>query len=94
MTVALRINQRDTHVYMIDISRGGLKIARPDMWLTLNSKVELMIGPHGSKLSFEGTVAREDRMEYIDRIKKSGNVYFIKVDDERYARLVTEYFHL
>jgi hypothetical protein len=76
--------------YTVDVSRGGIKIGSPLLLLPLGGHVELLIDKRGEKHPFLGRVEREDGNYYIDRISRSVNTFFIKVDDARFSEFVGE----
>jgi hypothetical protein len=75
--------------YTIDVSRGGVKVGSP-LLLPLGEQVELVIDKQGEKFPFQGQVAREDGSYYINRIKRSVNSFFIRIDDERFSNFMID----
>jgi PilZ domain len=76
--------------YTIDISRGGVKVGSPLVLFPLGEQVELLIDKQGEKYPFSGRVVREDGNYYINRIKRSVNTFFIRIDDERFSKFVID----
>jgi hypothetical protein len=76
--------------YTIDVSNGGVKIGSPLLQLSLGGKVELVIDKRGEKYPFSGRVARGDGSHYFHRINRSGNAFFISIDDARYQEFITD----
>jgi hypothetical protein len=80
--------------YTIDISRGGVKVGSPLLLLPLGGQVELVIDKRGEKIPFSGRVVREDGHHYIDRISRSGNAFFISIDDARYSKFASDNYFI
>src|SRR5271169_1130648 len=76
--------------YTIDVSRGGVKVGSPLSLLPLGEQVELVIDKQGEKYPFSGQVAREDGSYYINRIGRSVNSFFIKIDDEQFSNFMID----
>ena len=76
--------------YTIDVSRGGVKVGSPMLLLPLGTQVELVIDKRGEKIPFSGRVAREDGNHYFDRIHRSGNAFFISIDDAQYTKFASD----
>jgi hypothetical protein len=80
--------------YTIDLSRGGVKLGRPQLSMPVGETVELVLEKRGEKFPFSGHVARNDGNHFIDRIHQSGNAYFVKIEDARYANFVNENYFI
>ncbi len=88
--VGVRTKQGLNVAYTIDVSRGGVKVGSPLLLLPLGGHVELVIDKRGEKHPFLGRVEREDGNYYIDRISRSVNTFFIRVDDLRFSTFVVD----
>lgn len=80
--------------YTINLSRGGMKIGSPVLYLSVGEQVELAVDRSGEKVSFSGTVARKEGIHYIDRIHRSGNVFFVRIEDEAFHKFVGDNFFI
>ena len=76
--------------YTIDVSSGGVKVGSPLLLLPLGERVELVIDKQGEKYPFSGRVVREDGNYYINRIRRSVNAFFIRIEDERFSKFVID----
>jgi hypothetical protein len=91
LVVGVRTERGINVAYTIDVSRGGVKVGSP--LLPLGEQVELVIDERGGKYPFSGRVTREDGTYYIDRISRSVNTFFIRIDDLRFSNfLIDNYF--
>jgi hypothetical protein len=91
LVVGVRTERGINVAYTIDVSRGGVKVGSP--LLPLGGQVELLIDERGEKYPFSGRVVREDGTYYIDRISRSVNTFFIRIDDLRFSNfLIDNYF--
>jgi hypothetical protein len=88
--VGVRTGNRLSMAYTIDVSNGGIKIGSPLLQLSLGGQVELVIDKRGEKYPFSGKVARGDGSYYFNRINRSGNAFFISIDDARYSTFITD----
>ena len=80
--------------YMIDVSRGGVKIGTPARSLHPGATVELVMEKGGERFPFKGRVVRDDGAHYIDRIRCTANAVFIKIEDIRYATFVSDHYFI
>lgn len=80
--------------YTIDLSRSGVKVGSPLLLLSLGEQVELVIDKQGEKYPFSGRVEREDGNYYINRISRSVNTFFIRIDDDRFPKFVIDNYFL
>jgi len=94
LVVGLKTNSGLNMAYTIDVSRGGVKLGRPQLVLPVGEPVELVIEKRGEKIPFAGHVARSDGNYYINRISRNANSYFIKIDDSRYSNFVMDNYFI
>ena len=90
VVVGVKTGDRLSMAYTIDVSNGGIKLGSPLLHLSLGGQVELVIDKRGEKYPFSGRVARGDGSHYFDRINRSGNAFFISIDDARYSEFITD----
>jgi hypothetical protein len=76
--------------YTIDISRSGIKVGSPLRHLPVGEPVELVMDKRGEKHPFAGRVVRDDGASYINRIGRSANAVFIRIDDEQFSDFVID----
>lgn len=81
-----------TLAYTIDLSRDGMKIGSPALYLAVGDPVELLFDRPEGKVFFSGKVSRNDGIHYIDRIRRSGNAFVIRIEDAEYTKFVAENF--
>jgi len=93
-TIQLKSANEVKQVYTIDFSTGGVKVGGPTLRLALGEQIELMIEQGGSKFTFLGEVTRQDGLERINRIGREGNVFFIKIADEKFVEFVKANFSM
>ena len=89
-----RTSERANLAYTIDLSRGGMKIGSPVLYLSVGEQVELLVDKSGGKALFSGTVARKEGTHYIDRISRSGNAFFVRIEDVEYHKFVRDNFFI
>lgn len=80
--------------YAIDLSRGGMKIVSPVLYLSLGELVELLVDRDEKKMVFPGRVSRKEGTHYIERISKNGNGYFIRIEDIGFAGFMSHYYFI
>jgi len=91
--VGVRTTRGSSVAYTIDVSRGGVKVGSPQLFLPLGGEVELVVEKRGEKYPFSGQVAREDGNYYINRLGRSVNAFFIRIDDVQFANFaIDNYF--
>ncbi len=88
--VGVRTERGSSVAYTIDLSRAGVKVGSPQLALPLGGQVELVVEKRGERYPFSGQVAREDGKQYINRIGRSVNAVFIRIDDVQYANFAIE----
>jgi len=76
--------------YTIDVSRCGVKIGSPQLLFPPGEPVELIIDKLGEKHPFSGRVIREDGEYYINRLRRSVNAFFIRIDDGRFPNFMID----
>jgi hypothetical protein len=82
-------DRRIGKVFSIDISYGGLRVAGIGLYLNIGEKVNFSVAMMGDKYEGEGLVSRKDRPREIRRIGgRLGNVFFVKVDDQKFREFV------
>lgn len=81
-------------VYTLNFSTEGIKVGGPALSLAVGEQLELIIEKSGSTFSFPGRVTRQDGLERINRIGREGNVFYIKIVDEKFAEFVKENFSI
>ena len=91
-TIQLKSANEVKQVYTIDFSTDGVKVGGPTLRLALGEQIELVIDQGGSKFSFLGQITRQDGLERIHRIGREGNVFFIKIVDEKFIEFVKANF--
>ncbi len=92
IAVGVRTNKTMSLAYMIDLSRDGMKIGSPILSLLVGEPVVLMVEKSGTKALFSGKVMREDGVHYINRINRSGNAFYIRIEDANFPRFVADNF--
>ena len=90
--IQLKCANEIKQVYTLDFSTGGVKVGGPALSLAVGEQIELIIEKSGSKFSFPGQVTRQDGLERINRIGREGNVFYIKIVDEKFAEFVKTNF--
>jgi hypothetical protein len=91
-TVQIKVANVVKQVYTIDFSTDGVKVGGPTLRLVLGERIELVIDQGGSKFTFPGQVTRQDGLERINRIGREGNVFYIKIEDEKFVEFVKANF--
>jgi hypothetical protein len=82
-------DRRIGKVFSIDISYGGLRVAGIGLNLNIGEKVNFSVAMMGDIYEGEGLVSRKDRPREIKRIGgRLGNVFFVKVDDQKFREFV------
>jgi hypothetical protein len=95
LVVGVRTKMGLVHAaYTIDLSRSGVKIGSPLLMLSPGDRVELIIDTQGRKYPFSGQVERTDGHYYINRIHRSVNAFFIKIDDERFSTFAIDHYYV
>ena len=92
LTVQLKNGNEVKQIYTIDFSTEGVKVGGPMLQLAVGDRVELIMEKNGSKVSFPGQVTRQDGLGRINRIGRDGNVFFIKIVDEKFIEFVKANF--
>jgi PilZ domain len=93
-TVQIKVANVVKQVYTIDFSTEGVKVGGPTLTLILGEQIELIIEQSKNKFSFFGQVTRQDGLERINRIGREGNVFFIKITDEKFVEFVKSNFNV
>jgi hypothetical protein len=92
MVVGVR-TQTDTKLaYLIDVSSSGVKVGSPLLRLPVGGAVELLVEKGGERVPFTGKVERDDGAQYIDRLKREGNAFFIRIADNRFTDFASDNF--
>jgi hypothetical protein len=91
-TVQIKVANVVKQVFTIDFSTEGIKVGGPTLRLILGEQIELIIDQSGNKFSFPGRVTRQDGLERINRIGREGNVYYIRINDEKFIEFVKANF--
>ena len=94
MVVGIRAKGSMNLAYSIDFSCDGVKVGSPELHLPVGENVELVVDRSGTKTAFPGKVERSDGMQFIDRLMKSGNAFFVQIDDAEFSRFVSDTFYL
>ena len=92
--VGVRTKRGSSVAYTIDVSRRGVKVGSPQLFLPLGGQVELVIEKRGEKYPFSGQVVREDGNYYINSIGSSVNTFFIRIDDVQYANFAIDNYYV
>jgi len=89
-----KTNSESKLAYTVDLSRGGMKIASPMLFLSVGEQLEVIVTRAGEKVVFSGDVKRKDGIHFIDRIRRSGNAYFIGIEDSEFHKFVADNFYI
>jgi len=92
--VGVKTDAETRVAYLINVSRGGVKVGIPARSFHAETPVELVIEKRGEWLLFKGRVVRDDGTHYIDRIRCTANAVFIKIDDVRFSSFVNDHFYI
>ncbi len=92
--VGVRTRSGSSIAYTIDVSRGGVKLGSPQLPLPLGGQVELVLEKQGERYPFSGQVARQDGSYYINRIGRSVDACFIRIDDAEYANFAFNNYYV
>lgn len=93
-TIQLKSANEVKQVYTIDFSIDGVKVGGPGLRLAVGEQTELVIDQGGNKFSFPGRVTRQDGLERINRIGREGNVFYIKIVEEKFIEFVKANFNV
>jgi hypothetical protein len=80
--------------YAIELSRGGMKIVSPVLYLSLGEQVELLVDRAEQKMVFTGRVSRKEGSSYLNRIRQNGYAYFIHIEDLGFAGFISHYYFI
>jgi hypothetical protein len=92
IVVGVRTEKGINMAYTFDISTGGVKLGSPQLFLPLGGQVEIVVDRQGEKHLFSGCVLRADGSHYINRISRSANAFFVRIDDEQYSKFMNDHF--
>lgn len=87
-SAGVKTSTETKQVYTIDFSHGGVKVGAAMLQLPLGAQVELVLEKGVEKIPFNGRIAREDGICYINRIGRDANAFFIKITDIRFPEFI------
>ncbi len=93
LVVGVRMESGMKVAYMIDVSRGGIKVGSP-LKLPVGAQVEVLVDKGGEKIPFNGQVSREDGLCHLVRIGRSADAYFIRITDARFPEFASNNFYV
>lgn len=92
LVIKLKSGEETMQVYMIDLSAGGIKVGGVRLLLAVGDQVEITFMLGRDTEVFNGKVDRQDGMYHIKRIGRTGNSFYIRIDDARFPQFMKSKF--
>jgi hypothetical protein len=94
IVVGVKVDTETRIAYTVDLSRGGVRVCSPLLFLRLGEPVELIVRAGEERLLFPGRVAREDGYHHVDRIGRGATAFFIRITDARFSEFITDNYYI